>query len=147
MMKCLTNQQLWKNKIWRCTHDMKEAWGKSLQLHEAENKALSAHLADASFCAPSPHSWRQSSLCRNQKQLPWLTVGRSEGSDHRILHRRSISSMYHIIPTFKNVKWTNLPKRNKLMDLENRLVVAEGDGVGWTGSLGLVDANDSVWSG
>ena len=35
------------------------------------------------------------------------------------------------------------------MDLENRLVVAkgEGEGVGWTGSLGLVDANYSIWSG
>ena len=34
-------------------------------------------------------------------------------------------------------------KGNKLMDLENRLVVAEGEGkeVRWTGSLGLVDAN------
>ena len=29
------------------------------------------------------------------------------------------------------------------MDIENRLVVAKGEreGVGWTGSLGLVDAN------
>ena len=29
-------------------------------------------------------------------------------------------------------------------DIENRLVVAKGEreGVGWTGSLGLVDAND-----
>jgi len=34
-------------------------------------------------------------------------------------------------------------KKNKLMDLENRFVVAKGggEGVGWTGSLGLVDAN------
>ena len=36
-------------------------------------------------------------------------------------------------------------KRNKFMDMENRLVVAkgeeEGEGEGWTGSLGLVDAN------
>ena len=32
-------------------------------------------------------------------------------------------------------------KRNKFMDMENRLVVAkgEGEGVGLTGSLGLVD--------
>ena len=31
-------------------------------------------------------------------------------------------------------------EKNKLMDVENRLVVAkrEGEGVGWTGSLGLV---------
>ena len=36
-------------------------------------------------------------------------------------------------------------------DLENRLVVAKGEqegvGVGWTGSLGLVDANYCIWSG
>ena len=32
----------------------------------------------------------------------------------------------------------------KLMDLENRLVVArgQGEGVGWIGSLGLIDADD-----
>ena len=37
----------------------------------------------------------------------------------------------------------------KLMDLENRLVVAkgEGKGVGWTGSLRFIDANDCIWSG
>lgn len=35
------------------------------------------------------------------------------------------------------------------MDVENRLVVAKGEweGVGWTGSLGLVDANYCMWSG
>ena len=34
----------------------------------------------------------------------------------------------------------------KLMDLENRLMVAkgEGDGVGWMGTLGLIDANDCI---
>ena len=43
----------------------------------------------------------------------------------------------------------NLSTEKKLMDLENRLVVAkgEGEGVGWTGSLGLVDANYCIWSG
>ena len=37
----------------------------------------------------------------------------------------------------------NLSTENKLMDLENRLLVSkgEGEGVGWTGSLGLIDAN------
>ena len=36
----------------------------------------------------------------------------------------------------------NLSTEKKLMDLENRLVVAkrEGEGVGWTGNLGLIDA-------
>ena len=39
--------------------------------------------------------------------------------------------------------------RNKLMDMENRLVIAKvkGEGVGRTGSLGLVGANYSIWSG
>ena len=31
--------------------------------------------------------------------------------------------------------------RKRLTNVENRLVVAQGEGVGWTGSLGLVDAN------
>ena len=33
------------------------------------------------------------------------------------------------------------------MDMENRVVVAKGEGVGWTEILGLVDANYSIWSG
>ena len=41
---------------------------------------------------------------------------------------------------------TSLEKRNRLTDMENRLEGAngEGEGVGWTGSLGLVDANCSI---
>ena len=37
----------------------------------------------------------------------------------------------------------NLSTEKKLMDLENGLVVAKGEeeGVGWTGNLGLIDAN------
>ena len=40
-------------------------------------------------------------------------------------------------------KRTYLRKRNRLTDIENRLVVAKGEGVGEgrIGSLGLVDAN------
>ena len=40
-------------------------------------------------------------------------------------------------------------ERNKLMDMENRLVVAkaEGEGVGWTGSSGLANTNYCIWSG
>ena len=35
----------------------------------------------------------------------------------------------------------NISTEKKFMDLENRLVVAkgEGEGVGWTGNLGLID--------
>jgi len=39
--------------------------------------------------------------------------------------------------------------KKKFMDMENRLMVAEGEGEGvrWTGSLGLVDVNYCIWSG
>ena len=44
---------------------------------------------------------------------------------------------------------TSLFTEEKLMDLENRLVVAkvEGEGVGGLGSLGLIDANYCLWNG
>ena len=43
----------------------------------------------------------------------------------------------------------NLSTEKKLMDVENRLVVAKGEEerVGWTGNLGLTDANYGIWSG
>ena len=43
----------------------------------------------------------------------------------------------------------NLSIEKKLMDLENRLVIAKGEGkrVGWTGNLGLIEANYCIWSG
>ena len=43
----------------------------------------------------------------------------------------------------------NLSTEKKTMDLENRLVVAkgEGEGVGWMESLGLIDANYCLWNG
>ena len=43
----------------------------------------------------------------------------------------------------------NFSTEKKIMDLENRLVVAEGEGegMGWTGSLGLIDADYFLLSG
>ena len=43
----------------------------------------------------------------------------------------------------------NRSTEKKLMDLENRLMVAKGEGeeVGWTGNLGLIDANYCLWNG
>ena len=43
----------------------------------------------------------------------------------------------------------NLSIEKKIMDLENRLVVAWGEreGVGGIGSLGLTDANSCSWNG
>ena len=42
----------------------------------------------------------------------------------------------------------NLSTEKKLMDMENRFVVAkvEEEGVGCTGRLGLTDANYCIWS-
>ena len=43
----------------------------------------------------------------------------------------------------------HLSMEMKLMDLENRLVVAKGEGeeVGCTGSLGLIEENHCLWNG
>ena len=43
----------------------------------------------------------------------------------------------------------NLSTEKKIMDLENRLVVAkgEGEGVGWMGSFGLINADNCLWNG
>ena len=43
----------------------------------------------------------------------------------------------------------NPSTEKKIMDLQNRLVVAnrDGEGVGWIGSLGLIDTNYCLWNG
>ena len=42
----------------------------------------------------------------------------------------------------------NLSTEKKLMDLENRLVAkGKEEGVGWTGNLGLIDADYCIWNG
>ena len=43
----------------------------------------------------------------------------------------------------------NLSTDKKIMDLENRPVVAkeEGEGVGWMRCLGLTDADSCLWDG
>ena len=43
----------------------------------------------------------------------------------------------------------NLSTEKKILNKENRLVVAkrEGEGVGWTGNLGLIDATCCLWNG
>ena len=43
----------------------------------------------------------------------------------------------------------NLSTEKKIMDLENRLEVAkgEGEGVGWIENLGLIDSDYCLWNG
>ena len=61
-------------------------------------------------------------------------------------------------PCSRKVLSRKMPKRGiagshgsstekKIMDLENRLVVAKRKGVGWMGSLGLTDADCCLWNG
>ena len=40
----------------------------------------------------------------------------------------------------------NLSTEKKIMDLGTRLAVAGGAGVGWIGSLGLVEADYCLWN-
>ena len=56
---------------------------------------------------------------------------------------------YYMISLIWNLIYAqiNLSTEKKLMDLENRLVVAKREGVGWTGDLGLIDANSCLWNG
>lgn len=47
----------------------------------------------------------------------------------------------------------NLSTEKKIMDMENSLMVAKGEGegeaegVGWIGNLGFIDANCCLWNG
>ena len=41
----------------------------------------------------------------------------------------------------------NLSTEKNLMYLKNRLAVAKGEGVGWTGNLGLINANYCLCNG
>ena len=43
----------------------------------------------------------------------------------------------------------NVSTEKKIMDLENRFVIAKGEGeeVGWLRSLGLTDTNYCLWNG
>ena len=66
--------------------------------------------------------------------------------------RKTNNKWYHLyLESNISHKGTYLQKRNKLMDMETRLVLVKGgreeEGVVWTGSLGLLDANYCIWSG
>ena len=41
----------------------------------------------------------------------------------------------------------NLSTEKKIMDIENRLVVAKGEEAAWIGNLGLIDANYCLCNG
>ena len=41
----------------------------------------------------------------------------------------------------------NISTEKKIMDLKKRVAMEEGEGVGGTGKLGLIDANYCLWNG
>ena len=58
----------------------------------------------------------------------------------------------HMISLMSGIEYMaqrKLSTGKRLMDLENSLVVAwgEGEGVGWIGSLALIDADNCLWNG
>ena len=57
---------------------------------------------------------------------------------------QKVKDKYHMISHIWNLTYgTNelFHRKKTIVDLENRLIVAKGEGVGWIGSLGLVKAN------
>ena len=83
-----------------------------------------------------------------------LNIERNGWMELDTLKRSEVSQRERQMPYVITYVWnliygTNEPFEKKLMDFENRLVVAEGkgEGVGWTGNLGLIDANYCIWSG
>ena len=57
--------------------------------------------------------------------------------------------MRSLISGIKYMAQIKLSAKKKLMELENRLVIAkeEGEGVEWAGNLGLIDANYCLGNG
>ena len=57
--------------------------------------------------------------------------------------------MISLISGMSYMAQMNVSTEKKIMDMENRLVIAkrEGEGVGSTGNLGLIDANYHLWNG
>ena len=59
---------------------------------------------------------------------------------------------YHMISLISGIQYKaqmNLSAEKKIMDLQNRFVVAkgEGEGVRWLGSWRLIDTNYCLWNG
>lgn len=67
-------------------------------------------------------------------EVIWATTGTFK-------YKQTCSLQERLLPIWQ--KRTCLPTKIKVMDMEDRPVVAKGkgEGVGWTWSLGLVDAN------
>ena len=59
---------------------------------------------------------------------------------------------YHVVSLISEIYCTaqmNLSTEKEIMDLQKRLLVAEGkgEGVGWIGNLGLIDVIYCLWNG
>ena len=61
----------------------------------------------------------------------------------------SEASQSHLYLESNIMAQMNFSTEKKIMDLENRLIIAkgEGEGMGWIGNLGSADANYCLWNG
>ena len=89
------------------------------------------------------------SAIKNNKFIPLSTTGMELEALIPSKSERDRQIPYDITYIWNLIYRTNKPfHRKELVDLENRPVVAKGagEGVGWTGSLGLIDANYCLWN-
>ena len=96
------------------------------------------------FCI---HSFIQQILkeyCLWDKSLSVVQTNRKKYNSRICNQKYDITYIWYLYTAQKN-----LSTEKKIMDSENRLMVAqgEGEGVGWIGSLRLTDANYCFWNG
>ena len=83
-----------------------------------------------------------------KKQNNAICSNMDETRDSHTKWSQKEKDKYHMISLISGIQYMaqiNLSTEKKLMNLENIFVVAEGEGegVGWNGNLGLIDANYS----
>ena len=86
---------------------------------------------------------QNNAICSNMDELETLGLSAVSQKEKGKYHMRSlISGIYYTAQM-------NVSTEKKIMDLDNRLVVAkgEGEGVGWMGCLRLIDPDYCLWNG
>ena len=97
------------------------------------------------------HTMEYYSTTKKNKIMPFAATWMNQRLILSELSQKKTNTTWYHLHLESNTwhKWNYLQKRNKLMDVENRFVVAKGEGepVGWSGIWGLVYANYCIWSG
>ena len=87
------------------------------------------------------HTMEYYSAIKKNKIMPFAATWMELETHTKWSQKEKENTIWYHLLLESNIqhKWTYLQKRNKLMDLKNR--------VGWNGSLELVDANYCLWNG